>query len=458
MAAPRRSREGRGPAGVTVAFDVDPSVAADPGSADNQRIMDIERGTLGVRSLRPSHPLRAGLDLIALALVAFYLAVFVACNVWVQGDMRSYWIAARCALAGFDPYRPGNLDAMAGTATAAFVYPPITLVPFSLLAQLPFAAAAGVWIGIKIALLAVLVVTWRGWLAPRDRVLLPLSLVAVFGWNGAALWDLGCGNVALIECVLLWLAFGCFVAGHRPAFGALVVAASCFKLMPAAFLLLLLVPTGKNASNPVRLLASVLLLSALVLGPVAVGPAAQWDRFFEHLPSASTLGESNLGGLAFATVVAQDAGLTEPMASRTAVLAWLAFGAGLVGLSLPFLRGAWQARDPRRWVMCAVFLYVLVAPRPMAYGFLLLAPAPLFFSPRPFHGPLGRLALAVALSAQGFARSAHFETHAVAYLYAPFLLTLGIWLLVVGGESMWGGARSSDTPSQEREREHDAAA
>jgi hypothetical protein len=113
----------------------------------------------------------------------------------------------------------------------------------------------------------------------------------------------------------------------------------------------------------------------------------------------------------------------------------MAYALGLVACSLPLLRRAHRLRDPRLWAMTAVFLYVLLLPRPMAYGFALLAPAPLFFSPRPFDRPVGKLMLALLLSAQGLLRLTSISTGSPIVTYAPFLLSLCVWLLVASERS-----------------------
>jgi len=70
----------------------------------------------------------------------------------------------------------------------------------------------------------------------------------------------------------------------------------------------------------------------------------------------------------------------------------------------------------------------------MAYGFVLVAPAALYFAPRPFDRPIGTLLLALVLAAQGLTRAANQGSTSLVYMYAPCLLTLSTWLLVVAGE------------------------
>jgi alpha-1,2-mannosyltransferase len=377
---------------------------------------------------------RLALEALALALLALFVWAYVARNLPLQWDLRAYLTAARAAWAGLDPYRPGDLRSLAGREVLPFVYPPVALLPFSALAGLPSATAAELWIGGKVALLGALLVAWKRWFVPGAGPL-ALGLTAVLGWNAAALTDLASGNVALVECALLWAAFACFVRGRRTAFALLVVAAGCFKLVPGVFLLLLLVPAGTAKPDPARCSAALAGLAALVGLPMLIGPASHWEPFWAHLPPSGTLMGANPSGLGLAMVAAQRAGLAEPLASRVALAAWAGFALGLIALSAPFLARLWRERDPRRWVMAAVCLVTLLAPRPMAYGYVLLAPAPLFFAPAPFRGRAGGLLLALVLSAQGLTRIAGHASGSPAFAFAPFLLTLCVWMLVLQAEA-----------------------
>jgi len=238
------------------------------------------------------------------------------------------------------------------------------------------------------------------------------------------------GNVATLEASLLWAAFACFVAGRRAWFTGLVVAAACFKLLPAAFLLLLLVPPG-GAPEPKRFALAVAAWLALVAGPLFVGPAAAWDGFLRHVPAAMVEGAANPGIPSAIAALATAAGRPEPEAIGIAWMGHSLFAALLVAVSLPWLRRAWRDADPVRAIMGAAFLYVLLSPRPMAYGYLLLAPAPFALAPRPFDGAAGRWLLTLVLCAQGFMRVAQMPATSWLAVYAPSLLTLALWLLVV---------------------------
>jgi hypothetical protein len=380
---------------------------------------------------RAASPALLGVSLhaIALALIAFYLAIFVVRNTALQWDLETYLWAAQAAQSGLDPYRLESLSTVAGRpAELPFVYPAIAIFPFLALAQLPASSAFALWIVAKMLLLMALVAAWARWFAPRAGVL-PIAIAAVFGWNAAALWDLRAGNIALFETAFLWAGFGCFISGRRTAFAALIVAAACFKIVPAVFLLLLLVPTDRPPSAA-RFAVALALLAALIVVPLVVGPASHWASFLARVPDATTLGDANPSSLGLVTVLVH-AVVTDSLAAPLALAVWIAYAGGLLALSVPFLRDTWAARDSTRWVMTAVFLELLLAPRPMAYGYLHLVPAPFYFQPAPFDGAAGRMLLALILAAQGLSRLAGSQPASLAVLYAPLLLTLALWLLIV---------------------------
>jgi Glycosyltransferase family 87 len=400
-----------------------------------------------------SGPARAGrrvmglLQLAGLALLVLYLVTFFAGNVHLQWDFKVYLAAGRAARAGLDPYAMSDLGKAAGHAVAfPFLYPPISLLLWIPLAALPAGAALTTWMAFKTALLVGLVVLWKRVFVPR-AAWFALTLTALFGWNGAALWDLRAGNVAILETALLWAAFTCFVTRRRTAFTVLVVTAACFKLLPAAFLLLLLVPLDDARSEPRRFAIGGIAVAALTLGPLLAGPAAGWSGFLRHVPLAHMAGDANPSLPAALTTLALGFGFSDATAMRIAEMAWPFCVLLLIAVSLPHLRRLWIERDARRWVASAACLYVLVAPRPMAYGFLLLAPVPLFFSPAPFDRPAGQMLLALVLSAQGLARAAHQPVETPLVVYSPLLLTFAIWMLIVYGRAARGESATSARPA-----------
>jgi alpha-1,2-mannosyltransferase len=371
--------------------------------------------------------IRVALDTVAIAMIVLYVATIAVRYAGGQWDFRSYTTAARVALSGVDPYVPSNLELFAGRMTLPFIYPPFALLAFLPLAMLPLPVAGAAWMLLKLALLGGLVLLWRRWFLP-GAALMPLVMLTIFGWNAAAIWDLQSGNFSLVECALLWSAFACFVNGRRTWFAALVVVAASFKLTPAVFLLLLLVPTGREQPEPGRFALAVVALLALLAISFAWANFSGWEFFLTHLPPAYSIGPANPSALAFLLSLAVQLGfgpITDPVAAWT----WAAAGVVLLAFSAPALLEAWRRKDARLWVMLAVFLYVLLSPRVMAYGFVLLIPAPLYFAPRPFDHPIGKFALVLMLCIQGFMQATNQVSDWVPL--APIVLTLLLWPLCV---------------------------
>lgn len=380
-----------------------------------------------------TEPWRVTADFLGVALVALIVVMYAMRKVLGQGDLRAYLAAAEAALSGIDPYLHENLTALARRPMQPFIYPPIALLPFFPLTAIPIQQAITMWMAANVVLLAGLVAWWWRSLG-RSVGLLPVALIAVFGWNSSALSALRAGNIALVEAALLWAAIVCFARDRRGLFATLVVAAACFKLKPAVFLLLLLVPTERSAPSPRLLLASLVVLATLVLVPIAVGPASHWTFFLRNVPQAEMMGFSNPGGLSLATVLVQILGVPHASVKLAGQAAWALVGVALCAAGLPFFRAVLRARDPRLVAMAALFLYLLLDPRPMAHGFVLLTPAVLFFAPRPFEGATGRLMLSLVLAAQGLGAFFHASADSVVFVFAPFLLTACVWLLVVSSE------------------------
>jgi alpha-1,2-mannosyltransferase len=359
------------------------------------------------------------------------VAAYVARVAWraarLQWDFKVYLEAAHAAAQGLDPYRVENLVAVSGRPVSLpFLYPPVALLPFLALARLPETAALALWMGLKILLLAGLVVLWKRVFVPRASWFL-VALVTVFGSNGAALWDLRSGNVALVEAALIWSALAFWVRGRRGAFAALVVLAALFKLAPAAFLLLLLVPAGGQRPRPGLCALALAALGLLAFGPLLVGPASGWRGFLGGLGGDFPVGEANPSALALLVTYLRAPG--EGGVPQWALVLWAAFVVALLIASLGGLRRLWRAQDPCAWAIAAVALYLLVSPRPMAYGFALGGGALVGLILHVAPGALARWGLAAIATAQGILWSFQQPWAGTLAVHAPFLVLLALWLL-----------------------------
>ena len=276
-----------------------------------------------------------------------------------------------------------------------------------------------------------------------------LAFVVVFGFNAAAVWDMRSGNVATLEQLLLWVGFAAYSRERRLAFAACVLAAALFKILPAAFLLLLLIPSEKRGSDWKLMTGALALLAALILGPALVGPA--WARGFFHLtPGVRPSGAVNPSALGIIDSLLGDHAtpLTHPPFHALALL--LAFYAAIVGLSVPTLRRLWRLRDPRRWALVAAMLYALLMPRMMVYSYLLvLVPALVLVAPAV--APIGGRAIVAGLVvAQALWNASLFLLNAPpGFMYSgilqanlSFLILLSFWLIYLAR-----GGRAREAPA-----------
>jgi hypothetical protein len=353
-------------------------------------------------------------------------------------DCETYYYAASAAQHGLDPYNLEKLAAVAKRPVALpFLYPPATLLFFTPLTWMSVSTAVSVWFAIKLALFALLLWLWhKRFLRDTDAII--LSMVAALGFNAAPLWDLRGGNVAILESLLLWWAFVCYVEERRTAFAALVVLASVFKIVPILFLVLLLVPSKREPARPILALGGGAALAAFVLLPVLFGPP--WaSNFLRPAASVRPTGVVNPCALGiFDTLLGS--GRPESLGpAYLPVLLWAAYCVTLAGLSWPAVKMAWDARNPLRCVLVSVFLFVLLSPRPMIYSYLMLVPPVMALATPILKRFGGQFLLAALLIAPVLAR--RFGLIPASFLAdnSPFFLALGIWVLYV----VTGGGRAS---------------
>lgn len=332
-------------------------------------------------------------------------------------------------LEGLDPYSLDALSAVAGRPILLpFLYPAAGLVCFLPFAGLSFATAAALWVGLKLLLLGGLVeLVRRTWLPTVDR--LWIALVAVFGGAASALVDLRSGNVALLETALWMAGLAAFTGGRARVAAALFVAAAAWKVWPAAFLLLFLLPLAGRRARPGLAVGGLVLVALLVVAPGALAP---WGGFAPRVgvPGAPfPVGNANPSLLA---AFEEWARAWTPSPHSPAPAAWIAWAlAGVITVAL--FRGA-IARALRcgaagELALLAGAGIAFLHPRPMAYGWVggtLCAFA--LAAPR-LRGPIEPVGLGVLLTAQGLAVAAlHPWTGGVTTLGPPLgvLLALGL--------------------------------
>jgi hypothetical protein len=379
-----------------------------------------------------------GQRLLELALLAVLLglAVFVVrLTLNRPWDTETYWLAASAAIAGLNPYDLGDLSRLAHRAVGMpFLYPPATIVLFAPLTLLSVLQAAELWAVAKVALLFGLFRIWQSRFLNKVSPILVLA-VLVFGYNAAAVWDLKTGNIAALEALLLWAAFGAYVGGRRAEFAAWVVAASLFKLLPIAFLLLLLAPSRSGRRDRKLALRALAAWAIVVFLPVLVGPA--WARDYVHqLPGDRPWGTACPSALGLIDMLLGERATPLLAPSWRAIAIWAGYALALIAFSIPTMRRLWRRGDDAERVMAAVILFVLLTPRTMAYSYL-LALAPSLALGAPVLRRLGGFfAVGGVLMAQALlAPVLRFDYGNPWLANSPFLLLLGLWIAFRGYES-----------------------
>ena len=365
-------------------------------------------------------------------------------------DFHTYYYAATAEVVGLDPYRIESLRAVARKTVSPFYYPPVTFALFVPFTLLPMATAAQVWLGLKLAMVASLIVVWKRWFL-RDTSIALVVLVAFFGFNSAMFWDLSTGNVSVLEQLLLWTAFACYVQERRLWFVVLVVLASAFKLLPIAFLGLLLVPSKRHQQSYGLAVAGCAAFAAIVLLPGLLG--LKWAHGFIPAPPAEQpLGEIAPSALGLLTTwlgpVQWSAGLWQTGAGfhnlgshrpDWALVLWVAFIAILLFVSRSWLREVISSRDLALSVAVASLGLALISPRMMVYSYILLD-APALLLVRRFF-PWWAQAIAIILVVvQGIFLDLRVMTPlrlpmapyaiSVVLMNSSFFVALGLWLVL----------------------------
>ncbi|MBN2199355.1 MAG: DUF2029 domain-containing protein [Candidatus Aminicenantes bacterium] len=188
------------------------------------------------------------LALAGFSLYAAYLLLTVAqgINKRYQWDFKSHYCAAQVHELGLNFYdEPYLRHYCSPDASQYYSYTPLSIWFFRFFSLFPFSTAYSLFLALKALALAALFFIWvRIFLKKEtDPGFFVFSLLA---FNGALFLDLRAGNVSLFEQLGLWIGFF-FLLKKKPAlFGACVVLAATFKVVPLIFLALLLLTKEKK--------------------------------------------------------------------------------------------------------------------------------------------------------------------------------------------------------------------
>ena len=299
-------------------------------------------------------------------------------------DFRVYYWAAKAQRVGLDPYNLQDLSRVAEQRVVLpYLYPPTLLYLLRPLTWFPLGIAIAVYVVLKVACVAGLILIWKACLDLRDS--LALFLLVIFGFSDAVFNDLFSGNVATFEALVLWLAILCFLRGASVLFAFLVVCASIAKLTPLFFLPLVLLGSDRRRF---RIFISMALVG-LVLPIVSFG--GNLSRLGKYL---RMIGDVDERGPTNSAILPLLRDVHEHLAKRGAALTIVSPTAVYVGISLVVLSVTVVAlvrtmRSPdhdrevlRERAMGMVILYSFLLPRFKDYSYCLLLPVVVFIGRR----------------------------------------------------------------------------
>ena len=350
-----------------------------------------------------------------------------------QWDFKSYYYAAKAAETGANAYDPVELRRFSGDGhnVLPYVYPPPTLTFFRVFALFSYPVAYQIWLVFKLLLLAGLILIWRNWILP-EKPALWFYLFIVFAFGATVYFDLVTGNITILEQFLLWL--GCaFLLRARPlAFCICLLLASCFKITPIVFLLLL---PAIGMPRAWRYLGYTTFAFAS-LGTISylIDPAG-WQNFFASLSAVDEPGILNNPSLLsllkdlLYSIAAKWGGRVPGMIP---FVFYLAVAALILQYSVRSWRAIRVAQSPQRRIL-VLFLfcitYALIMPRFKTYAFILLIPAAYFTICQSARMPAFLLLLAL-MSLKDSSSLPIDPFPKLFWQYFPYLLTLMIWLLL----------------------------
>ena len=196
-----------------------------------------------------------------------------------QWDFRTHRQAGEIFISGGDPYDADTLFAKARTSLL-YTYPPVSLLFYGLFALTEYKAAFYIFLFFKFVLLLALVYFWqREFLHRKTDVMFYAFCLLAF--NSTVYRDFIAGNINLVEQALLWLAFFFYLKHRLLLFCVFILTAASFKMLPAFFLVMLLI--SDNDKKYRYFLGSCLSFLAYLLIQYVIVP----DMFTEFVRNAS---------------------------------------------------------------------------------------------------------------------------------------------------------------------------
>ncbi|HEX2910317.1 MAG TPA: glycosyltransferase family 87 protein [Chloroflexia bacterium] len=291
-------------------------------------------------------------------------------------DFKCYYFAVKAYNEGLNPYDTQNLINHYGFYLYAFVYPPLTLLAFQPLSWLDYQVAAWIFVLVKLIMLGILLTLWQRFFLEKQGGLV-FYLLCLLAFNGTLFIDFSAGNISIIEQFFLWWAFYFWLKGRLKLFCAAVLVAAFFKLVPLAFLGLLIF-----SRNPRRW---YYLGSSSALGGLLIGASWLYDRalFGQFLKSMGQIDERGIYNPSLLSLLRDI--LKIPPMEKLSLLdggLYLLIAVIITAVSWYYLRPVLKLKkspDREKLILfLACLVYGLVAPRFKDYSYILLIPAVYF--------------------------------------------------------------------------------
>ncbi|HXT01091.1 MAG TPA: glycosyltransferase 87 family protein [Elusimicrobiota bacterium] len=325
-------------------------------------------------SRRRTFLLAAGLAAAAAA------AAFLVDTARTQWDLKIYMECSRTLASGADPY--ATQPVFNGDHFQC-LYPPLIMDlyrPFnSVTAEFGEGAGERFWAVLKVASMFLMLWLWKARILRPGNDLRRLLFAAIA--YGSPFWsDFRAGNAGSFEHLILWGALAAFIAERDYLFAALIAAAAQPKILPAAFLPLVLAKRRPNWGAFV--FGGALALGAFGLNEL-VHPGLLKEFFLQLRDPAQPWhyerGPNNCAFVGLVQHALETAWRDRARAMAAAMRVNLVWSAAVAALTAWALRGLWsgpgtETGKRRASLMLYAAAYALVAPRLKDYSFLLLIP------------------------------------------------------------------------------------
>lgn len=306
----------------------------------------------------------------------------IAADNLAQWDFNVYYSAAHALAAGETPYRPIHPHpGLAGDLI--FQYPPLTTYLFYWSNLFSLAAAKLVWLGLKLLAIGVLAWTWRRDFERVDATW-PIALFIALGFNATLLKDFVTGNISTLEQVGIWVGFSMLVRGRPYAAAVLLAFVAQFKLLPAAFLVL--IPLVRPLDGWKAFLLGCAVFAGLLGLNFVLSPTLTHDylsQFGNANVRMDDRGINNPSSLAlFRDIIDLTAwvpGLSYNRDAGTRV--YFFYIAALLLILIRATSGRVRRvlnSDPRLIIYCGCALYAVAMPRMKDYSYILMLIPALF--------------------------------------------------------------------------------